>query len=119
MPPNSIGQVRRPVSNTVLRHIHVTVTATSDQPVEFLMSYSVGQSRLYLEDGIVSQKRLVPELPHTFYYHNRERKSHAYLTLSSQIEPGYSENNPKNEMIARFYYYPDANNRKQRESFIP
>ena len=68
----------------IFKPVHVVVTATSQTPLEFFISYSIGQGGLYLEDGVVEQRELSPGEPQTFFYMNRDKKSHAYLTLSSE-----------------------------------
>lgn len=79
--------------------------------MDYLVSYSIARSAIFLEDGIVMKKQMIPDIPHTFYYHNKQKESHAYMTISSSVRPGYDEANSKNEYEARFYYYPDANDR--------
>ena len=65
------------------------MTSFSELPIEYLLSYSVGYSGVYMEDGILSQKKMIPDVSHVFYYHNLDKTSHPYLTLSSTPEPGY------------------------------
>jgi hypothetical protein len=62
---------------------------------------------------------MIPEIPHTFLYRNRNRREHAYLTLSSQLLEQYEFINAKNSLAVKFYYYPDAADRNIKETFQP
>jgi hypothetical protein len=111
--------VRKTNEKHIFKHAHITVTALSEKPVEFLISYSVEKSSVYLEDGIVIQKYMTPELPHTFYYRNKNRKERAYLTLSSEILKDADSANATNKLDIKFYYYPNAGDRSVKETFVP
>lgn len=74
---------------------------------------------MFLEDGVVTQKKMLPEVIHTLYYNNKDKSSHAYLTLSSTVESGYEAAASKNEYEAKFFYYPDAIRRDIKEEFKP
>lgn len=58
-------------------------------------------------------------MAHIFYYHNKDKKSNAYLSLSSTPEDGYDPEYSKNEYEVRFFYYQDANRRDIKEEFRP
>jgi hypothetical protein len=53
----------RPINSRerrVFKHVHVTVSGISEFASEYVISYSIGSSKLYLEDGIVVQKKMIP-----------------------------------------------------------
>ena len=68
-----------------LRHLHVRVKALTEKPIDYLISYSMGLSSLYLEDGVVMKKKLTPMIVQNFFYLNKKKEKHAYLTISSSI----------------------------------
>lgn len=57
----------------IFKRIHVTVTAVGDKPVDFIITYSIGKSSQYLEDGIVIQK-MIKEQPISYFYRNKNQK---------------------------------------------
>ena len=59
-----------------------------------------------------------PDIEQIMYYHNRDKTSHAYLTLSSTVLEGYDKENAKNQYDVKFYYYPDVNRRDIKEEFV-
>lgn len=61
---------------------------------------------------------MVPNVVHTFFYRNRNKKNKAYLTLSSEIE-SFENVSISKELLIKFYYYPDAFDRSKKESFQP
>jgi DNA-binding transcriptional MerR regulator len=103
----------------LLRTLHVKVVSLTDKPIDYLLTYSTGGSGVFLEDGVVLKKELTPEIVHTFYYHNQQKESHAYLALSSSPHAGYDAEYSRNEYEVKFFYYPNAADRERREEFKP
>jgi len=57
----------------MLRYIHIKVVSLDIKPTDYLISYSMDRSAVVLEDGIVMKKEMLPDIPHTFYYHNKQK----------------------------------------------
>lgn len=97
IPPVYASSSHKTSKHKVLRHLHIKVTSLSDKPIDYLISYSQGKSGLFLQDGLVMKKQMVPDISHSFFYHNKNKESHAYLTLSSNVIPDYGPQYSKNE----------------------
>lgn len=62
--------------------MHVVVESEDMKPVSYTISYSSGEHILYLDDGVISSHLLNKDEPSSFFYKNKNKKSHAYLTLT-------------------------------------
>jgi hypothetical protein len=93
--PTPYQPVRLP-KKKVLRYLHIKVISLDTKAVDYLISYSMGRSAVILEDGIVMKKDMLPDISHSFYYHNRQKESHAYMSISSTVRPGFDAANSKN-----------------------
>jgi hypothetical protein len=69
---------------------------------------------------VIVEKNLSPSAPITYFYHNKNRKSKAFITISSTLnEEEYKQYGINVQPSVIFYYYPDANDRSFKETFVP
>jgi hypothetical protein len=71
---------------------HITVTSIDEnKAASYTIAYSSGESEFFLQDGLIVDYQLPPNIPHSFIYCNDRTEEHIIYTLTAESAPALKE----------------------------